>query len=125
MPIRDATRHLYPADWKQLSHRIRHDRAGGACECDGRCGGHDNRCLARNREPHPITGSVVVLTVAHLDHDPTNNDEANLMAMRQRCHLRYDADLHRATRAATRAAHITAENSDSTVASAQTEAGAP
>lgn len=98
MPIRPETRHLYPDDWKVLSKRIRHDRAGGGCECDGRCGRHDGACTARNGEPHPVTGSKVILTVAHLDHDPTNNDEANLLAMCQRCHLAYDADLHRETR---------------------------
>lgn len=98
MPIRAETRDLYPPDWKQISQRIRHERAGNACECDGRCGGHDESCAARNREPHALTGSTVVLTVAHLDHDPTNNADSNLLAMCQRCHLRYDADLHRRTR---------------------------
>ncbi len=35
----------------------------------------------------------VVLTIAHLDHDETNNDVADdrLKAMCQLCHLRYDA----------------------------------
>ena len=32
----------------------------------------------------------VVLTVAHLDHDTTNNDPENLRALCQRCHNRYD-----------------------------------
>ena len=32
----------------------------------------------------------VVLTVAHLDHDTTNNDGSNLKALCQRCHNRYD-----------------------------------
>ena len=40
--------------------------------------------------------SVVVLTVAHLDHDPENWDVdlKRLMAMCQKCHLTYDR-LHR------------------------------
>jgi hypothetical protein len=33
---------------------------------------------------------VIVLTVAHLDHNPENCDPANLKAMCQRCHNRYD-----------------------------------
>lgn len=33
----------------------------------------------------------VVLTIAHLDQDRTNNDPANLAALCQRCHLRHDA----------------------------------
>ena len=32
----------------------------------------------------------VVLTVAHLDHDTTNNSDDNLKALCQRCHNRYD-----------------------------------
>lgn len=37
---------------------------------------------------------VIVLTVAHLDHDPRNCDPANLKALCQRCHLRYDITHH-------------------------------
>lgn len=36
----------------------------------------------------------VVLTVAHLDHDPSNCDPANLLACCQRCHLRIDRHEH-------------------------------
>jgi hypothetical protein len=32
----------------------------------------------------------IVLTVAHLDHDVTNNDYGNLAALCQKCHNRYD-----------------------------------
>ena len=32
----------------------------------------------------------VVLTIAHLDHDTTNNSDENLKALCQRCHNRYD-----------------------------------
>lgn len=34
---------------------------------------------------------TVVLTIAHLDHDVSNNDESNLKALCQACHTRYDA----------------------------------
>ncbi len=40
----------------------------------------------------------IVLTVAHLDHDITNNDYSNLRALCQQCHLRYDAKHHAKTR---------------------------
>lgn len=56
----------------------------GAC-CGGECGGRR-----------------VVLTIAHLDHDPTNNDPANLRAWCQRCHLRYDRHEHAKNARATR-----------------------
>lgn len=74
-------RKLYPPDWEQISQRIRYERAGNRCEW----------CGAENHQPHPITGSKVVLTVAHLDHNPGNNAEDNLAALCQRCHNRYDA----------------------------------
>lgn len=45
---------------------------------------------------------VVVLTVAHLDHQPENCDPANLAAMCQRHHLAYDAQHHKHTAYATR-----------------------
>jgi hypothetical protein len=38
----------------------------------------------------------VVLTVAHLDHQPPNCDPANLRALCQRCHNAYDAPMRRA-----------------------------
>lgn len=39
----------------------------------------------------------VVLTVAHLDHDIANNEDANLKALCQRCHLAHDKDQHLAS----------------------------
>lgn len=103
MPIRPENRDKYPADWPAISARIRFERAEGRCECDGRCGiAHGGRCTARHGEPHPVTGSRVVLTVMHLDHDPGHNDDTNLMAGCQRCHLRYDSRLHAATAHRTR-----------------------
>lgn len=38
---------------------------------------------------------VIVLTVAHLDHDVTNNELSNLKALCQKCHLNYDKEHHR------------------------------
>lgn len=103
-PIRATNRRRYPRDWPEISKMIRFGRAGGRCECMGECGGgHEGRCEARHGQPSPYTGSNVVLTTAHLDHEPRNCDPANLRAMCQRCHLRYDADLHRANAAWTRA----------------------
>jgi hypothetical protein len=42
-----------------------------------------------------VVNLKVVLTVAHIDHDTTNNELENLKALCQRCHLRHDAVLHR------------------------------
>ena len=117
MPIRPENRKRYPKDWREISLRIRYERAGGRCECTGQCGvDHavydgfagpnvpitqtaadlsSGRCIARNGKKHPVTGSNVVLTVAHLDHQPENCDDTNLKAMCQRCHNRYDAPMRR------------------------------
>ncbi len=86
MPIKKENLKLYPDDWKQIRLRIL-ERA------DNRCEGSPKYpdCRARNHEPHPDTGSRVVLTLAHLDHNPENCDESNLRAWCQRCHNQYDA----------------------------------
>lgn len=41
-----------------------------------------------------------VLTVAHLDQNPANNDPANLRALCSVCHLRHDAPFREANRRA-------------------------
>jgi 5-methylcytosine-specific restriction endonuclease McrA len=84
-------RDRYPANWEAISQRIR-ARANGRCEF----------CGAENYQPHPITGSKVILTVAHLDHDTTHNTDDNLKALCQRCHLTYDAKHHAKNAATTR-----------------------
>ena len=52
--------------------------------------------------PHPVTGSRVILTIAHLDHTPENCADDNLRAWCQRCHFAYDLPMHIANRKATR-----------------------
>jgi hypothetical protein len=92
MPIRPEMRDKYPVDWKAISARIRFERAGGQCEwmTDG------VRCQARHGEPHPITGSMVVLTTMHLDHEPSHCDDSNLLAACQAHHNAYDMPMRRA-----------------------------
>jgi len=103
MPIRPENRARYPADWKEISDRIRFERADGRCECTGQCGlEHSSRCRAVHGREHPRTGSIVVLTTMHLDHTPENCDDENLMAGCQQCHNLYDAPMRRAGRAARR-----------------------
>jgi 5-methylcytosine-specific restriction endonuclease McrA len=80
MPIRPENKDRYPPEWAQIRERIL-ERAGHACEW----------CGARNHEPHPRTGSHVVLTIAHVvDKRPEAADDDNLAALCQRCHLRHD-----------------------------------
>jgi len=92
MPLNPENRKRYPKDWTQISDRIRFDRARSRCEL---CGIPHGSRRADN-------GSRVILTVHHLDARPENCDEKNLIALCQRCHLRADAELHRANAHATR-----------------------
>ena len=97
MPIRPENRARYPKDWKAISHRIRHERAGSRCECIGQCGlDHGERCAAIHGEAHPTTGSKVVLTTAHLADPIEDCSDENLRAMCQQCHNRYDMPSRRA-----------------------------
>lgn len=71
----------YPPDWPAISARVR-QRNGGRCEW----------CNATNGQAHPVTGSRVVLTVAHLDHDK-GTDESRMRSLCQSCHNRYDSPM--------------------------------
>ena len=61
----------YPVDWPKISNSIK-ETHGWKCE---RCG-----------HSHDVE-SGYVLTVHHLDMDPSNNAEWNLACLCQRCHL--------------------------------------
>lgn len=82
MPILPENKSRYPKDWKLRSYFVRKVRARDKCEW----------CSAKNGEPHPITGSVVVLTTAHVfDDRPEACSLLNLAALCQLCHNRHDA----------------------------------
>jgi len=89
MPISPKNKKRYPKDWALLRINIL-ARAGNRCE--GSPAYPD--CRAQNYEAHPVTKSKVILTIAHLDHMPENNESSNLKALCQRCHLAYDMVHH-------------------------------
>lgn len=116
MPISPENKKLYPKNWKEISNYIRFTRAEGKCEwCKVQHGalgyrekdgefvievdqqgdyvGENETGLMRDGSelPKPIR---IVLTVAHLDHNPRNNDQENLAALCQRCHLNHDREHH-------------------------------
>lgn len=120
MPARPENAALYPPDWPSISLAVR-SRAGWRCE---ECGvenrawgwrdssGAFHRVRARplkdagyGRPPFElrIGDNVVriieiVLTAAHLNHNPADCRQENLRAWCQRCHLIYDAPMKRARR---------------------------
>ena len=120
MPIKDKS--LYPENWKQISLAVR-EAAGNKCEF---CGVANKAVGARDRfgewhDADDIEGMSasegdylfdeypnyirIVLTVAHLDHNPANNEHSNLKALCQKCHLSYDAKHHAQNAKVTRAKH--------------------
>ena len=101
MPIKKELRHLYPKNWKEIRAKIL-ERAHNCCEF---CGVENYSFVIKAgtedwEYPEP---AKVVLTIAHLDHDPTNNDPSNLRALCQRCHNRHDARHRAANRSHTAA----------------------
>jgi hypothetical protein len=117
MPIKPELLALYPPDWHEISQRIRFVRAGGRCEACRRPHGWTVYTLPDGRwydaaaqswvseRGEPAAGPSlierwtvlvvrVVLSCAHVDHDPSHNWEGNLRAWCQRCHLSHDAPHH-------------------------------
>ena len=86
MPIRPEMKKRYPDDWALRSRFVRFYRARNRCEW----------CGAENYKPHPITGSKVILTTAHVhDQRPEAASLLNLAALCQLCHNRHDAEMRR------------------------------
>lgn len=109
MPIRPENKKLYPKNWKQIRKDIL-QRANNKCEF---CGvenysegyrdkdGNFIKSEGLQQEADTLDGEKIiriVLTIAHLDHNPQNNDYNNLRALCQRCHLRHDIDQHKQNR---------------------------
>lgn len=94
----------YPKNWKDISKQAR-ELAGNRCQGSPAF----PLCRAENGQPHPVTGSRVILTVAHIGAtkpdgspgDPTDKFDVrpeNLRVWCQRCHLTYDRPEHAAAR---------------------------
>lgn len=102
MPVSREKQKLYPGGsltsrlWKDLQDWVR-ARSGNRCEGSPKY----PQCRAFNGAKHPVTGSIVVLTVAHVAHDPSRNGPADLRHWCQRCHNAHDVDYRRGVRRAT------------------------
>jgi hypothetical protein len=112
MPIPRDKLHLYRTPEARAANAAVRTRAAGRCECRGLCGGnhaheepsgrHSERCPELEGQRALFARGSIVITVAHLDHNPENNDAANLAALCQACHLRHDAKHHAESRSKNR-----------------------
>lgn len=99
----------YHPEWKSIRRQIL-DQADNCCEFGGvENYGYGERVRGTFRPLDEYTCLMgeercvrIVLTIAHLDHDVTNNEPCNLRALCQQCHLRWDAEHHQVNAAATR-----------------------
>jgi hypothetical protein len=77
----------YPDNWLTEIRPAILERAGNRCEGSPAY----PHCRVANHTPHPVTGSLVVLSIAHMNHDITDNRPGNLRALCQLCHNTHDA----------------------------------
>jgi hypothetical protein len=127
MPIKPENKARYPDDWQEIRAAILL-RAGDCCET---CKVANGKRIARGAGPfagtyqadtaevfdsetgeyiasvrmseyHVKNMVTIVLTIAHLDHQPENCAPENLRALCQMHHLRYDAKHHAETARETR-----------------------
>ena len=88
MPIKPENLKLYPQNWGEIRESIL-KRACNRCEfCNV-----ENHTLRLNEKTNRL--ARIVLTIAHLNHDPSDCRPENLRALCQKCHNTYDAP-HRA-----------------------------
>jgi len=130
MPIKPENKELYPREWRAIAAEVR-EREGNACKV---CRVPNGKFILRSRDRKTYstgdcefydaeTGEYlgctnmpdngegdraikIVLTVAHLNHDTTDNgkpgNRPNLAALCQMHHLRHDQAHHQKNAAATR-----------------------
>ena len=97
MPFSAENDRLYPGgsvrspEWDRIRSGILR-RALSCCELCGAMN-HAVRRKVKGKVPYKT-----VLTIAHLDHNPANNDTGNLKALCQPCRNRHDVQHRAATR---------------------------
>ena len=83
-----------PCDYRQYPDNwLTEIRPAILKRADNRCEGSPAYpdCRAENHSIHPVTGSLVILSIAHLNHDIKDNRPENLRALCQLCHNTHDA----------------------------------
>lgn len=89
-------RDLYPDDWEAIALAVKE-------AADWHCQVCEKQCYRPTDEVQGAKDARLILTVAHLDHDPPNCVTENLMAMCSVCHNRYDAPMRASRRQAKKA----------------------
>jgi hypothetical protein len=93
----------YPPNWFSEIRPAILLRAKNACEF---CGVENYSPILKKEKLHGVVVGVkearVILTIAHLNHDITNNEPWNLRALCQRCHLKHDQTHHQESRKRTK-----------------------
>lgn len=91
-------RSRYPANWDAIALAVKDEAAWGCANCGRPCRqpGEEWHYFAVEASAMGWADDLdhlhrFVLTVAHLDQNPANNDPANLRALCSVCHLRHDA----------------------------------
>jgi 5-methylcytosine-specific restriction endonuclease McrA len=111
MPVKDQSQYpggsLRSREWLAIRGLVLHEQ-GHACAW---CRAPDRVAIEREADgswwlAEGPNRTVIVLTVAHLDHRTRNNTRGNLRALCQRCHNRHDAPHRRANAARTRRAKL-------------------
>lgn len=81
-------RKRYPKDWRRIAFEVKRDADWKCEECGVQC----------YRPGERVEDHGLILTVAHLNHNPEDCSRENLRALCARCHLRYDAGHHSESR---------------------------
>lgn len=76
-------RRIYGPEWPNVRAAVL-ERAGHRCEV----------CGAPAGLPHPATGKIVRLQIAHLNHNRADHRMSNVKAMCPRDHALHDAAMH-------------------------------
>lgn len=85
--------HRERGKWNPLFGNSYHDSLGGGLESSKEAVNFVKEYNYWTQDDRRLF--VIILTIAHLDHDITNNDESNLKALCQKCHLNYDKEYHK------------------------------
>jgi len=126
MPIKNGNKEFCPKDWPKIRQQIldraqnkceicqsqnhavgervngRFEPVSGNKTLNALGKGEVEFCLAReftNEINHELGVKkllLIVLTIAHIDHNPRNNSPENLKALCQQCHNRHDAKVRAA-----------------------------